>query len=182
MKEWIIVFLTLFVIYFIFKYAATNSTEGFGGYGICGGDCSMGKGLSYTSYYGKDDDYSTCYTKKKIYLNAVGDSGSDHGEAILEKRFGKLYITLNCNLPYAKGGVFHTAYGAYHAFLLNTKNEDSIYLGTLVRHGDRFYKLTTELLGDYRGYDAICVSRKTEDFAPVKILHGSITRQQCGGD
>ena len=177
MKQWIIVALVLFFIYLIFSNSGT--AEGFGGYGICGGDCSMGKGLTYTSYYGRDDDYSTCYTKKKIYLNSVSDNDSSHGEVILEKRFGKLYITLNCNLPYAKGGIFHTAYGAYHAFLLNSKNDESIYLGTLVRHGDRFYKLTTELLGDYSGYDAICVSRKTEDFPPVKILHGSITKQQC---
>jgi hypothetical protein len=179
MKEWIIVSLIIFFVWFILK----NSTEeGFGGYGICGGDCSMGRGLTYRTYYGRDDDYSTCYTKKKIYLNSVGTNDSSHGEVMLEKRFGKLYITLNCNLPYAKGGVFHTSYGAYHAFLVKSKNEkDSIYLGTLVRHGDRFYKLTTELLGDYKGYDCIMVARKTEDYPPVTVLRGSITKQQCGG-
>lgn len=176
MNEWIIVALILFFVWFMLK---NDDAEGFGGYGICGGDCSMGKGLTYKSYYGRDDDYSTCYTKKKIYLNAVSDNDNSHGEVILEKQFGKLHVTLNCNLPYAKGGVFHTSYGAYHAFLINSKTKQSIYLGTLVRHGDRFYKLTTELLGDYRGYDEIKVSRKTEDFPPVCILKGSITKQQC---
>ena len=82
----------------------------------------------------------------------------------LERRWGKLYITINANLPYAKGGVFHTMWGAYHAFLVDTRNQKSINLGSLVRAGDRFYKLSTELLGDYSQYDQIWIYRQTENY------------------
>ena len=120
--------------------------------------------------------------KKKIYLNTDGCANPTmgHGDVMLEKRWGKLYITINCNLPYAKGGVFHTMWGAYHAFLVDTKNKTDINLGSLVRHGDRFYKLNTELNGDYRGYNEIIIVRKTEDYPPVTVLRGSITKQACG--
>jgi hypothetical protein len=166
MNSLIIVILILIVVGVMLKYNdPSNSTEGY-------------SNLSKTNYYGRNDDYSTCYTNKKIYLTS--DDTAAHGEVTLEKRFGKLYIVLNCNLPYALGGVFHTSYGAYHAFLVNSKTQDTINLGTLVRHGDRFYKLNTELLGDYRGYDEIKVVRKTEDFPVVNVLSGSITKQNCG--
>lgn len=178
MKKWIVVILIVLCVWIMIKY--NHKTENFGTTGICGDgeDCAPGKGLSKTSYYGRDDDYTSCYKKKQIYLNSTDDTAS-HGEVNLEKRFGKLYITLNCNLPYALGGVFHTMYGAYNAFMVNSKTGASIDLGTLVRHGDRFYKLTTELLGDYRGYDQIVVSRKTEDYPAVNVLSGSITNQNC---
>jgi hypothetical protein len=166
MKDLIIVILILGVIGIMLKYNDSNKTEGY-------------SNLSETNYYGRNDDYSTCYANKKIYLTS--DDSAGHGEVTLEKRFGKLYVTLNCNLPYALGGVFHTSYGAYHAYMVNTKTQDTINLGTLVRHGDRFYKLTTELLGDYRGFDLIKVVRKTEDFPAVQVLSGSITKQNCSG-
>jgi hypothetical protein len=180
MNIWIVVILIVLCIWIMLKYS--HNSEYFGTVaGICeGGDCAPGKGLTTRSYYGRDDDYSSCYKKKQIYLNGVGDS-SNHGDVNLEKRFGKLYITLNCNLPYALGGIFHTMYGAYNAHLVNSKTGASIDLGTLVRQGDRFYKLTTELLGDYRGYDQITVTRKTEDYPVVNVLTGSITHQSCGG-
>jgi hypothetical protein len=128
-----------------------------------------------------DTDYSTCYKQKKIYLNSDDcDESYGHGDAMLEKRWGKLYITLNANLPYAQGGVMHTMWGAYHAFLVDSRKQESdIYLGSLVRHGDRFYKLSTELLGDYSNYDKIIVLRKTEDYPAVSVLKGNISRQHC---
>jgi hypothetical protein len=166
MKSIIIVILILVVVGIMLKFNSSNQTEGY-------------SNLSKTNYYGQNDDYSTCYANKKIYLTS--DDSAGHGEASLEKRFGKLHIKLNCNLPYALGGVFHTSYGAYHAFMINSKTQDTINLGTLVRHGDRFYKLNTELLGDYRGYDELKVIRKTEDFPVVNVLSGSITKQNCSG-
>ncbi len=126
------------------------------------------------------DSYSTCYQRKQIYLSSADpDEMGGHGDVLLEKRFGKLYITLNCNLPYAKGGVFNTMWGAYHAFLVDTKTNKSINIGSLVRHGDRFYKLSTELLGDYSNYNEIWVYIQTEDYAPKLKLKGSISGQQC---
>ena len=180
MKIWVVVIL---VLTFVWIMTRLNSAEMFEGTGVCGddGDCSMGKGLTKRSYYGRDDDYTSCYSSKQIYLNNVDDSATGHVEVILKKQFGKLMINLNCNLPYALGGVFHTMYGAYHAYIVNSRTNDNIYLGTLVRQGDRFYKLTTELLGDYRGYDQIIVTLKTEDFPPKTILSGSITKQNCSG-
>ena len=126
------------------------------------------------------ENYSTCYQKKMIYLNSCDPNlPTSHGDAHLEKRWGKLYITLNCNLPYAKGGVFHTMWGSFVSFLVDTRYKKSINLGSLVRHGDRYYKLSTELLGDYGNYDEIWVYRQTEDYAPKKVLVGSITSQGC---
>jgi hypothetical protein len=128
----------------------------------------------------KYEDYSTCYRRKQIYLSSCDpDEATGHADVNLESRFGKLYITINANLPYAKGGVYHTMWGAYSAFLVDSRNNKSINLGSLVRHGDRFYKLSTELLGEYSNYDKIVVYRQTEDYAPKKVLMGSITRQQC---
>ena len=153
---------------------SSDSREGF--CNNCGSAETCGCGI-----IARDDDYSTCYKQKKIYLNSDDcDEKFGHGDAMLEKRWGKLYITLNANLPYAQGGVMHTMWGAYHALLIDSDgNEPEVYLGSLVRHGDRFYKLSTELLGDYRAYDKIMVLRKTEDYPPVTVLKGSLTKQHC---
>lgn len=177
--EWIIAVFAIIAILLLLKYIDVDlDKEGFCG---CGKGPGCGCGLSKSSYYGRDDDYSTCFQKKQVYLNAEGcdEESMSMGEVLLQKRYGKLYITINANLPYAKGGVFHTMYGAYHAFLVDTNGKQNIYLGTLVRHGDRFYKLSTELLGDYRAYDKIVIARKTEDYPPVTVLKGSIYSQHC---
>ena len=177
MKKWIVVILIVLCVWIMIKY--NHRPETFGSIGLCdGGNCVVDNELSGNRSRDQSD-YSTCYTKKQIYLNGTNDS-ANHGDVFLEKRFGKLLITLNCNLPYALGGIFHTVYGAYNASMVNSKTGASIDLGTLVRQGDRFYKLTTELLGDYRGYDQIVVSRKTEDYPAVVVLTGSITHQSCG--
>lgn len=124
--------------------------------------------------------YDTCYQRKQIYLLSCDpDEQFGHADVILEKRFGKLYININANLPYAKGGVFHTMWGAYDAFLVDTQNKKSINLGSLVRHGDRFYKLSTDLAGDYSNYNEIRVYRNYEDCAPKLKLKGAIIKQQC---
>lgn len=128
----------------------------------------------------KRERFSSCYQRKQIYLNSCSeDEPTGMGDVNLEKRWGKLYINIQANLPYARGGVFHTMWGAYHAFLVDSRNQRSINLGSLVRHGDRMYKLSTELLGDYTDYDRIDVYRQTEDYAPKRVLTGTITGQQC---
>jgi len=129
---------------------------------------------------GKKEDFSSCYQRKQIYLNSCdGDEPTGIGDVNLEKRWGKLYINIQCNLPYARGGVYFSMFGAYHAFLVDSRNKRSINLGSLVRHGDRMYKLSTELLGDYSDYDRLDIYRQTEDYAPKRVLTGSITGQQC---
>lgn len=125
------------------------------------------------------ENFSTCYQRKQIYLSDPQGGQHNHADVNVEQRWGKLYININANLPYVKGGIFHTVWGAYHAFLYDTKNHRSVNLGSLVRHGDRFYKLSNELLGDYSAYDEIRVYRKTEDYPPVLVLSGSIDKQQC---
>jgi hypothetical protein len=126
------------------------------------------------------ENFSTCFQRRQIYLNSCDtDEPTGMGDVNIEKRWGKMYISINANLPYARGGVFHTMYGAYHAFAIDPRNKRSINLGTLVRHGDRMYKLATELLGDYSDYTEIVIYRQTEDYAPKMVLKGSITGQQC---
>jgi hypothetical protein len=126
------------------------------------------------------EGFSSCYQRKQIYLNSCdSDEPTGMGDVNLEKRWGKLYINIQANLPYARGGVFHTMWGSYIAFIVDSRNQRSINLGSLVRHGDRMYKLSTELLGDYSDYDRIDIYRQTEDYAPKRVLTGSITGQQC---
>jgi len=152
--------------------------------GGCNGGCLGDNEIGYP--YGTNDsqpgfeNFSSCYQRKQIYLNSCDpDEPSGHGDVTLEKRFGKFYINIICNLPYAKGGVMNTMWGAYHAYLVDTRTQKSINIGSLVRHGDRFYKLATELLGEYSNYNELVIYRQSEDYAPKKVLTGSITGQNC---
>ncbi len=70
-------------------------------------------------------------------------------------------------------------WGAYTAFLVDTKTNRSINIGSLVRHGDRFYKLSTELLGEYSNYDQLWIYQSVEDYSPKLVLRGSIKGSQC---
>ena len=145
------------------------------GQGACGGG-SLGREIVTVPR----EDFSSCYQKKQIYLNSCDPNEmSGHGVVNLEKRFGKLYISISANLPFSQGGTFHTMYGSYFAYLVDTRNKKSINLGTFVRAGTRFYKLATELLGDYASYNEIHVYRQTEDFKPKIVIKGSIMSQQC---
>lgn len=131
-------------------------------------------------FCGKTPGYSTCYAHKQIYLNSCNpDEPTGHADVNLESQNGKLFIRIQAMLPYARGGVFHTMYGAYHAFLVSSRTGKRISLGTLARQGDRTYKLQTELFGTYGEYDEMQVWRQTEDYAPKMVLRGSITKQQC---
>jgi hypothetical protein len=139
---------------------------------IKGTECPKSLKIQNSSIEG----FSNCTAYKQIYLNGILSSG-DHADVNLENRFGKLFIYINANLPYALGGVFHTLEGSYQAFLIDRKNGLSINLGSLIRHGDRFYKLATSLEGNFDNYDEIHVYRRTENHEPVLVLKGNICEQ-----
>ena len=130
------------------------------------------------TFYGSIHTFpQSCIKSKQIYLNSDGcdEESTAHADVNMENRFGKIFLNINANLPNVKGGDFQTAYGAYHAFLVDKyRREPRVYLGQLVLHGDHFYKLVTELLGDYSNYNEILVIRKTEDYPAVKVLRGKI--------
>jgi hypothetical protein len=126
------------------------------------------------------EGFSSCYQQKQFYLNATyPDECTGNADCYIEKRWGKMYINIQANLPYAHGGDFHTVWGAYHAFLVDSKTGKSVNLGSLVYGGDHFYRLRTELAGDYSDYDRVDVYRQTEDYKPKRVLSGSITHQGC---
>jgi len=126
------------------------------------------------------EGFSSCYQQKQFYLNSTfPDEPSGHADCFLEKRFGKMFLNIQANLPYVKGGVFSSMFGDYHAFLVDSKSGKSVNLGSLVFGGDRFYRLRTELAGDYSDYDKCEIYRQTEDYKPKKVLSGSITSQGC---
>lgn len=172
-------------LYYLNPWITAGITEGMHGgkEKFCGDGCGeMGYpyGCGEANVTKGVEKFSSCYQRKQIYLNSCDpDEPHGHADVYLEKRWGKLYININGNLPYAKGGVFNSMFGAYHAFLVDTHNNKSVNLGSLVRHGDRFYKLSTELLGEYSNYDQIWVYRQSEDYSPKLVLKGSITGQMC---
>lgn len=176
------------VVYYFYPGILEGMTPGCGSCAVqidkfCGDGCGeMGYpyGCGESNVKPEHENFSSCYQRKQIYLNSCDpDEPTAHADVNLEKRFGKLYINITANLPYAKGGVFNTMWGSYHAFLVDTHNGKSINLGSLVRHGSRFYKLATELLGDYSEYDSIFIYQTVEDYSPKLKMKGSITGQNC---
>lgn len=124
--------------------------------------------------------FSSCLQKKQIYLNSCDpEQPGNVADVNIENRFGKMYININAQLPFADGSDFHSHYGAYWAFLIDPVNKVSIPIGTLVRHGDGFFKLANELLGDYTGYTRLDIYRQVLDYKPKRVLTGSITAQNC---
>lgn len=124
------------------------------------------------------ENFSTCVGHKQIYLNSCdADEPTGTGDVNIDNKYGKTYISIIANLPYAMGGVFHSMWGAYNAFLVDSRSGKSINLGSLVRSGDRQHRLMTELAGDYSNYDRIDVYRQTEQYRPKRVLTGSITCQ-----
>lgn len=148
---------------------------------FCGDGCGeMGYPYGYEQpeIQEQPENFSSCYRSKQIYLNSCDpDQPSGHADVNLERKHGRLYININANLPYAKGGVFNTMWGAYSAYLVDTRNNKSINLGSLVRDGSRFYKLRTELLGEYSNYDEISIYHQVEDYKAKKVISGSINCQ-----
>lgn len=124
------------------------------------------------------EGFSTCFQNKQIYLNSADpDEVTGNADVNLERLNGKLFIKIQANLPYAQGGVMHTVWGSYHAFLKSSQTGETINLGSLVFSGDRWYRLNTELAGDYSEYDLLEIYRQTEDYKPKLILSGSICAQ-----
>lgn len=124
------------------------------------------------------ENFSTCLGHKQIYLNSCDpDEPTGTADVNITSKWGKTYIEINANLPFVHGGVFHSMWGAYHAFLVDSRSGQSVNLGSLVRHGDRQHRLRTELAGDYHNYDTVEIWRQTEDYKPKKLLTGSITCQ-----
>lgn len=182
-KNLILALVSLYVVYYL--YTAFNNVvyEPFCPLKetSCQGSDNEGCG-SYADgvFTGEPESFSSCYLRKQIYLNSCDpDSPTSHADVNLDQRWGKLYITINANLPFALGGVMNTMWGAYHAFLVDTRTNKSINIGSLVRHGDRFYKLSTELLGEYHNYNEMWIYRQTEDYEPKLVLRGNIKKQSC---
>ena len=126
------------------------------------------------------ENFSTCLQKKQIYLNSCDpDQPSNVADVNIENRFGKMYINILLSAPFAIGGDFSSHSGAYHAFLINPKNKESVNIGTFVRSGDGYYRLSNELLGDYSQFSRIDVFRQILDYEPKRIVTGSITSQNC---
>ena len=127
-------------------------------------------------------NYSTCLFSKQIYLNTCDEEEpSNHAVVYLQKKAGRLNINIRANLPDALGGIFHTGMGAYHVFLIDSHNKQSINIGSMIKDGSRWYTLATALLGDYDNFDRIDVYRQTENYTPKRVLTGSITSQSCSG-
>ena len=126
------------------------------------------------------EKFSSCYQQKQFYLNSVDpDQITGVADCFLEKQFGTLYINIQANLPYAQGGDFHTVWGSYHCFLVDSRCGKSVNLGSLAYSGDHWYRLRTQLNGDYSDYDTVQIWRQTEDYKPRLVLQGSITNQGC---
>ena len=124
---------------------------------------------------GTKENFSTCYQLKQFYLNSVDpEQPTGFCNALIEKQYGKYYIDLQCSLAYALGGDFHTSYGAYTAFFKNSKTGQTINLGNLTYTGQHWYRLRTDLNGDYTGYDTVEIWRQEEDFKPKKVLTGKV--------
>ena len=121
------------------------------------------------------EGFSTCYCNKKVYLNAV-NKGEGEGIAILEQNRGKLHVSLQANLPYHNGGLYHTVLGGYKAYLVdhNHPMAETVYLGDLLRYGDRIYRLKNELAGDYSAYTHVQIIRHNKKYGTTLVLEGPI--------
>ena len=122
------------------------------------------------------EGFMSCYNNKTVLLNDVTGSSSE-GVVDLEKHNERLFISLNANVPYHKGGVFGTTVSNYNAYLIDKNtNLPPIVIGPLLRYGDRRYRLKNELLGTYDKYTHIIVSRHTlnEDYPDVIVLEGKL--------
>lgn len=126
------------------------------------------------------EGFVTCYYNKTILLHDV-TGGMSEGVVDLENNRGRLYVSINANLPYHKGGVFGTTVSNYAAYLVNKKHPHRkdlppINIGHLLRYGDRRYRLKNEVLGNYSDYSHIVITRHTlnEDYPDVVVLEGEV--------
>ena len=70
------------------------------------------------------EGFVTCYYNKTILLQDVTEGGMSEAVADLENNRGRLYVSLNANLPYHKAGVFGTTVSNYAAYLVNRQRTD----------------------------------------------------------
>lgn len=126
------------------------------------------------------EGFVTCYYNKTILLKDV-TGGMSEAVVDFENNRGRLYVSINANLPYHKAGVFGTTVSNYAAYLVNRKyphrkDLPPIFVGYLLRYGDRRYRLKNELLGDYQDYSHMTVVRHplNEDYPDVVVLEGAI--------
>ena len=126
-------------------------------------------------FQGDKENFSTCYVTRKVYLKDVS-GGMSEGQLTMELNRGRLYLSFQGNLPYHKGGVYNHVNGDYHTYLVNTDDPKAsvIYVGALLRYGDRIYRLKNELLGDYSAYTHFIVTRKTQNYKDKVILSGKL--------
>lgn len=137
------------------------------------------------------EGFVTCYYNKTILLKDVSGSqngngngngnGMSEGVVDLENNRGRLYISINANLPYHKAGVFGTTVSDYAVYLVNRKyphrkDLPPVFVGYLLRYGDRRYRLKSELLGDYQDYSHLIVVRHplNENYPDVLVLEGEV--------
>lgn len=126
------------------------------------------------------EGFVTCYYNKTVYLQDV-TGGASEAVVDLENNRGRLYVSINANLPYHKGGVFGTTVSNYIAYLVNKKHPHRkdlppIMIGHLLRYGDRRYRLKNEVLGNYHDYSHLIVVRHAlnEDYPDVVVLEGEV--------
>ena len=122
------------------------------------------------------EGFFTCFTNKSIILQDM-TGGLSEGVVELEKNRGRLYISVNANLPYHKAGDFGESTSNYGVYLVDRKNDMRIFAGYLIRYGDRRYRLKNELLGNYDDYTHVIVVRHQingEGFPDVVVLEGAL--------
>lgn len=121
----------------------------------------------------RSESFEACFESKQVYINSCDESApTSHAVVDLQRQSGKIHFSINANLPYASGGLFHTVDGKYKAFLASDNEE--VEIGTLVRHGDRWYKLATELEGDFSKFKKLHVYLQTEDYPLKRVLSGTL--------
>lgn len=126
------------------------------------------------------EGFTTCNIQKKVVLNDVS-GGLSEGAAMFEQNRGRLYVSIQGNIPYNKGGTFNTVVSDYKVYLVKEDDKgeetsDRVYLGYMIRYGDRVYRLKNELLGTYSDYTHVLVERiyKNKAYAPEAVLKGKL--------
>ena len=82
-------------------------------------------------------------------------------------------ISIQANLPYAKGGVFNTFQGEYKCYLISEGYKR--LLGSMIRYGDRIYRLNKTIPKTPIKYNKILITRKSELVQDeIPVLEGLI--------
>lgn len=128
--------------------------------------------ILYIFYNSSIEGFASCQNKR-VRLNDV-QGGVTTGYAYLEITGGKLGITVEANLPYQYGGVFHSLNGQYNVYLARDNPLETAYVGTMIRERDHMHRLTQKFDGDYSKFTNILITRITEGVPEQTILNGRI--------